>query len=317
MYFEYTQTPVDTQEQLTEVQPTPSIADRGVQVSLNISSWGGQKLDKGVTKELNGAMRAASNASKVQKNLMAGDDSLRNIKKYESKIRAEHIRLTLPWGDRGSRLLPTSAMMDYKEKIDDMLTILKDMWRVFLDVSYPNYRDNVAPLKMGDMYNYHDYPTEFELKCKTFDYSLVFEPVAESGDFRIDVPKQLMEELKEQHQASVDSRVQTAISSSWDRIKTQIESMVDKLSIEMDDDGKNKDGKTVRYHETFVQNATDLCDLLVHLNVTNDSQLDQVRLDLKNAIQGVSVETLKIPTNHATRDAVKTKLDDILSKYAL
>lgn len=308
---------IDTQEQLTTVQPTPSLADSAVLVSLNISSWGGQKLDKGMTKELNDTKRASSNASKVQKNLMAGDDSLRNIKKYESKIRAEHIRLTLPWGDRGSRLLPTSAMMDYKDKIDDMLAILKDMWRVFLDVSYPNYRDNVAPLKMGDMYNYNDYPTEFELRCRTFDYSLVFEPVAESGDFRIDVPRQLMEELKEQHQASVDSRVQTAISSSWDRVKTQIESMKDKLSIEMDDDGKNKDGKTVRYHDTFVQNATDLCDLLAHLNVTNDPQLDQARIDLKNAIQGVSVETLKIPTNHATRNEVKTKLDDILSKYAL
>ena len=308
---------IDTQEQLTTVQPTPSLADSAVLVSLNISSWGGQKLDKGMTKELNDTKRASSNASKVQKNLMAGDDSLRNIKKYESKIRAEHIRLTLPWGDRGSRLLPTSAMMDYKDKIDGMLLILKDMWRVFLDVSYPNYRDNVAPLKMGDMYNYDDYPTEFELRCRTFDYSLVFEPVAESGDFRIDVPKQLMEELKEQHQASVDSRVQTAISSAWDRVKTQIESMKDKLSIEMDDDGKNKDGKTVRYHDTFVQNATDLCDLLAHLNVTNDPQLDQARIDLKNAIQGVSVETLKIPTNHATRNEVKTKLDDILSKYAL
>jgi len=308
---------IDTQEQLTTVQHTPSLADSAVLVSLNISSWGGQKLDKGMTKELNYTKRASSNASKVQKNLMAGDDSLRNIKKYESKIRAEHIRLTLPWGDRGSRLLPTSVMMDYKQKIGDMLAILKDMWDVFLNVSYPNYRDNVAPYKMGDMYNYDDYPTEDELRCKTFDYSLVFEPVAESGDFRIDVPKQLMEELKEQHQASVDNRVQTAISSAWDRVKTQIESMKDKLAIEMDDDGKNKDGKTVRYHETFVQNATDLCDLLAHLNVTNDPRLDQARIDLKNAIQGVSVETLKIPTNHATRNEVKTKLDDILSKYAL
>jgi hypothetical protein len=308
---------IDTQEQLTTVQHTPSLADSAVLVSLNISSWGGQKLDKGMTKELNDTKRASSNASKVQKNLMAGDDSLRNIKKYESKIRAEHIRLTLPWGDRGSRLLPTSVMMDYKQKIGDMLAILKDMWDVFLDVSYPNYRDNVAPLKMGDMYNYDDYPTEFELRCKTFDYSLVFEPVAESGDFRIDVPKQLMEELKEQHQASVDNRVQTAISSAWDRVKTQIESMKDKLAIEMDDDGKNKDGKTVRYHDTFVQNATDLCDLLAHLNVTNDPRLDQARIDLKNAIKGVSVDTLKIPTNHATRNEVKTKLDDILSKYAL
>lgn len=308
---------IDTQEQLAVVQHTPSLADSAVLVSLNISSWGGQKLDKGMTKELNDTKRASSNASKVQKNLMAGDDSLRNIKKYESKIRAEHIRLTLPWGDRGPRLLATSAMMDYKDKIDGMLAILKDMWRVFLDVSYPNYRDNVAPLKMGDMYNYDDYPTDDELRFKTFDYSLVFEPVAESGDFRIDVPKQLMEELKEQHQASVDSRVQTAISSSWDRVKTQIESMKDKLAIEMDDDGKNKDGKTVRYHDTFVQNATDLCDLLAHLNVTNDPRLDQARIDLKNAIKGVSVDTLKIPTNHATRNEVKTKLDDILSKYAL
>ena len=72
---------INTQEQLTEVQHTPSIADRGVQASLSIQSWGGQKLDRGMTKELNDTKRASSNASKVQKNLMAGDDSLRNIKK--------------------------------------------------------------------------------------------------------------------------------------------------------------------------------------------------------------------------------------------
>ena len=266
---------VDTQAQLSPVaQRTPSLADSAVLVSLNISSWGGFKLDRS----------------------------------------ARHIEMTLPWGHSGSRLLATSIMMDHKKQISDMLSMLETMWDKFF-FQYPQVKAD-AYLHLGAMYDPNDYLSTEDLRAK-FSHSLTFDPIAESGDFRIDVPKQLMEELKEQYDNAVDSRVQTAILASWKKVADQVRAMTTKLNITMDDEGKTPDGKTVRYHETFVQNIHNLCDLLVHLNVTNDPQLDQARLDLKNAVRGVSVDTLKIPTNHATRNEVKTKLDDILAKYAL
>lgn len=306
---------VDTQAQLSPVaQRTPSLADSAVLVSLNISSWGGFKLDRSATTQLNSDKSASSDASRVNKNLMAGNSILKDIKKYESCIRARHIEMTLPWGHSGSRLLATSIMMDHKKQISDMLSMLETMWDKFF-FQYPQVKAD-AYLHLGAMYDPNDYLSTEDLRAK-FSHSLTFDPIAESGDFRIDVPKQLMEELKEQYDNAVDSRVQTAILASWKKVADQVRAMTTKLNITMDDEGKTPDGKTVRYHETFVQNIHNLCDLLVHLNVTNDPQLDQARLDLKNAVRGVSVDTLKIPTNHATRNEVKTKLDDILAKYAL
>ena len=306
---------VDTQAQLSPVaQRTPSLADSAVLVSLNISSWGGFKLDRSATTQLNSDKSASSDASRVNKNLMAGNSILKDIKKYESCIRARHIEMTLPWGHSGSRLLATSIMMDHKKQISDMLVVLETMWEKFF-FQYPRVKAD-AYLHLGAMYDPNDYLSTEDLRAK-FSHSLTFDPIAESGDFRIDVPKQLMEELKEQYDNAVDSRVQTAILASWKKVADQVRAMTTKLNITMDDEGKTPDGKTVRYHETFVQNIHNLCDLLVHLNVTNDPQLDQARLDLKNAVRGVSVDTLKIPTNHATRNEVKTKLDDILAKYAL
>ena len=306
---------VDTQAQLSPVaQRTPSLADSAVLVSLNISSWGGFKLDRSATTQLNSDKSASSDASRVNKNLMAGNSILKDIKKYESCIRARHIEMTLPWGDRGSRLLATGLMMDYKKQISDMLTMLQTMWEKFF-FQYPQLKAD-AYLHLGAMYDPNDYLSTEDLRAK-FSHSLTFDPIAESGDFRIDVPKQLMEELKEQYDNATHSRVSTAMQNAWDRVADQVRTMTTKLNITMDDEGKTPDGKTVRYHETFVQNIHNLCDLLVHLNVTNDPQLDQARLDLKNAVRGVSVDTLKIPTNHATRNEVKTKLDDILAKYAL
>jgi hypothetical protein len=245
---------------------------------------------------------------------MAGNSILKDIKKYESFIRARHIDMTLPWGHNGSRLLATSIMMDHKKQISAMLVVLETMWEKFF-FQYPRLKAD-AYLHLGAMYDPNDYLSTEDLQEK-FSHSLTFDPIAESGDFRIDVPKQLMEELQEQYDNAVDSRVQTAILASWKKVADQVRAMTTKLNITMDDEGKTPDGKTVRYHETFVQNINNLCDLLVHLNVTNDPQLDQARLDLKNAVRGVSVDTLKIPTNHVTRKEVKTKLDDILAKYAL
>ena len=291
-----------------------SITSSSVTTDVSIKSPSFEKKDRIASINVNASNRASADASKVTKNLLAGNNILKDIKKYESKIRARHIHLTMPWGERGSRLLPTSKLMDHKQEIGAMRQILEDKWDKFIQ-AYPDIKRD-AYLHLGTLYDPIDYPTVDEVRAK-FSFRLAYNPLPESGDFRIDVPNQEMQELREQYEANMADRISEAMQSAWERVADQVRTMTDKLSITMDDEGKTSDGKSVRYHDTFVKNATDLCDLLAHLNITNDARLDQARLDLRNAVQGVDVNMLKQPTNHNTRANVKAKLDGILSKYAL
>ena len=291
-----------------------SLTSSSVTTDVSIKSPSFEKKDRIATDKVNSDSRASHDASKVTKNLLAGTNILKDIKKYESKIRARHIHLTMPWGERGTRLLPTSKLMDHKHEIGSMRDILKRKWDEFIQV-YPDIKRD-AYLHLGSMFDPTDYPTVDEVQSK-FSFKLSYNPLPESGDFRIDVPAQDMQELREQYEASMNDRIGEAMQSAWDRVADQVRTMTDKLGVTMDDEGKTSDGRKVRYHDTFVKNATDLCDLLAHLNITNDTRLEQARLDLRNAVQGVDVNMLKQPTNHNTRANVKAKLDGILSKYAL
>ena len=290
-----------------------SLANSAVAVTLSIGSWGGQKLDRIATDKVNTDSQASSDASKVTKNLVAGSVALKNIKKYESKVRARSIYLTSPWGE-SERICPTSSLMDHKHEIG---TLCKHIWDgmrdKFLITDYPDIKRN-AYMNLGSMYDPTDYPTVEEIADK-FYFRLIYKPLA--SDWRIDLPAQQVEELKLELENEYQNRTQNLVQEQCDRVGDLVRSMTNKLGIEVDDEGKDKDGRKTRWYDSFITNATDLCDLLVHLNVTKDPKIDQMRLDLRNAVEGVSVDTLKLPTNHNTRADMKGKLDNILAKYAL
>jgi hypothetical protein len=60
-------------------------------------------------------------------------------------------------------------------------------------------------------------------------------------------------------------------------------------------------------------NATDMCSMLTHLNLTKDPKLEAARRDLERAISGVDIEDVK--EDAGVREDVKGKLDSILKSY--
>ena len=84
--------------------------------------------------------------------------------------------------------------------------------------------------------------------------------------------------------------------------------MADKLASQPEGDDTKR-----RWHDTFLTNAEDLCEMLTHLNVTKDPELERARLALKNAIRDVDMEDIK--KDELTRLDVKSKLDTILKAY--
>lgn len=280
-----------------------SISSSAVLVKLSISTWGASMVDKTQTDRVLAQTNASGNAGRFNKNLMAGTQKVKDLSDFAAMCRTENNRLTLPWEDRGNRLLPTSMFLDYKSKFNTLHAQFQQM-RGEIAYNYDALRQT-ARNYLGAMYNEADYPSVDEVMSK-YDWQMTFSPVPDAGHFLIDIPSSELEEVKQSLHRENDVRLQEATRSAWDRLHKMLEGMADKLK-------EAPDGKTKRWHDTFVTNASELCSLLAHLNVSRDPKLEQARQMLQQSINGVNVDMLKVsPT---AREQLKSNVDSILDKF--
>ena len=280
-----------------------SITSSSVLVELNISVWGAEKLDRRATEDLTITSKAARDAAKVYKNLMSGTSVRKDIADFATRCRAWHQSRTLPWADRGTRLLPTSLFMEYKAEVNAKRDTFMRMVDTFRQ-EYPNVLA-MAPTNMGDLHNHSDYPSLDEVMPK-FGFRLVFSPVPDSGDFRLDIPAQELEAMRKEYDANFLSRVDEAMGTLWGQLHDMLGKMSEKL---VEPTGEDKR----RWHDVFLTNAHEMCAMLTHLNVTKDPKLEDARRKLETALIGVDIDDIK--ENEGVRANVKTKLDAILSGY--
>ena len=285
-----------------------SISSSAVLASLNISVWPASKLDREVTDQVNSNANANINAGKFMKDLFAGTSLRKDIEKFAAHCRVKHLRYTLPWADKGERLLPTSLFMDYKQFINEANLKFDQLCDNFF-IAYPQLLAD-APLHLGSLYKADDYPTLEEVKNR-FGFRYVISPLPEAGDFRLDVGNAELEELKQKYASDYDLRLADAMREPWERLHTVLTAMSEKLTDEPGQDDDDKPKK--RYHETLVTNATDLCALLTKLNVTGDPKLEEARKQLELTMLGADIEAIK--ESPAIRESMKSKVDAILGKF--
>lgn len=280
-----------------------SISNAAMLVELNISVWTANKIDKDASRKVADDNHASADAGHFRKNLMAGSHLRKEIADYAAGCRLWHNTRTMPWADRGPRLLPTSLFFDYKTEANARQAYFNELVDRF-EREYPALRQT-AHNYLGDLYDPSDYPSPDEVRAK-FGFRLVFSPVPDAGDFRIDLPVQEMDAMRKQYEASANERVEAAMNEQWAKLHDMLVRMSDKL-VEPEDEDKR------RWHDTFLSNAHEMCGMLTHLNVTKDPQLEEARRGLERAIAGVDIDDIK--ENIDVRADVKSKLDTILKQY--
>jgi hypothetical protein len=282
-----------------------SITSSAVLVEMNISVWTANKLDKSATEKVVSDNAAVQNAAQVRKNLMAGTTLRKDIADYAAGCRLWHNTRTLPWADKGARLLSTSLFMDYKSEAN----VRRDTFNKMVDnfmVQYPSLVQT-ANNYLGTLFNPEDYPSVDEVRDK-FGFRLVFSPVPESGDFRLQVAEQDLQDLRQQYESNFNDRLAEAMREPWDRLHKLLTGMSEKLT-----DVEGEDETKKRYHDTLITNAQSLCSLLTHLNVTKDAKLEQARRDLELTMLGADIDAIK--ESPEVRKGMKDKLDAILKQY--
>ena len=283
-----------------------SISTSAVLTELNISVWPAKKLDRATTATITANATAVGDAAQVKKNLFAGTAMRSDIEKYAARIRLYHNQHTLPWADKGSRLLPTKMFLEYKQTMNKMRDGFERLCDVFFD-SYPDLvRD--AQTNLGSLYDADDYPPLDEVRQK-FGFRLAIDPIPSAGDFRLDVGNEELEELKKAYESKFDERVSEAMSTAWERLHDVLTKTSEKLA---DCEGDDASAKK-RYHDTLITNAQDLCGLLTKLNVTNDPKLEEARRSLELTMLGQDIDSIK--ESAQVRSDLKTKVDDILKKF--
>ena len=280
-----------------------AISASAVLVELNISVWPASKVDRETTEQTNAQAGAVRDASQTRKNLFAGTSVRKEIENFAAKVRLFHNRHTLPWADKGERLLPTKLFMDYKQHMNSYET----QFHMMCDAFFNNYPALVAaaPTNLGKLYKPEDYPSLDEVKSK-FAFRRTVKPVPESGDFRLDVPAEDLVELRAMFDQQQREKLAEPVREPWERLHAQLVAISEKMT-----EGGGEAKK--RYHDSLISNPLELCALLTKLNITNDPKLEDARKQLETTMRGTNLEELK--EDSVARSDLKSKVDAIINKF--
>jgi hypothetical protein len=269
-------------------------------------------LDKSVSAEIDNAKKTKTSVVNANKNLMAGTGVLDKIIKQAAAIRSWHISQTLPWTDNGSRLLPMSNFMAYKEQLGVLENNYNALVDKFID-AYPNLII-AAAFQLGDLFDRTEYPEIHTLRNK-FSMQYSFFPVPQAGDFRIDINEEAKAEIVANCEKAYNDRLENAMHDAWERLKDCLTRMSDRLVVDVVHDADGTPSHEFRvFRDSLVENAKELVGLLQHLNLTKDPQMEQARKDLKGILDKYDANTLR--ESFTARTDAKAKVDAILNKMS-
>lgn len=281
-----------------------SISSSALLVELNISVWPASKIDREITDKVNSDAGAVRGASQTKKNLFAGTSLRKDIADFAARVRLYHNKHTLPWADKGERMLPTALFLEYKQTMNGYERTFEMMCDNFF-IEYPRLVAE-APNALQGLFKAEDYPDIEEVKQK-FGFKRTVKPVPEAGDFRLDIPAEDLAEMRNEFIDQQDKKLADAMREPWERLHKTLVGMSEKLTDVEGDDGKK------RYHDTLITNPLELCELLTKLNVTNDPKLEEARRQVELTMLGANIESIKEDAD--TRSELKSKVDNILKRF--
>jgi hypothetical protein len=285
-----------------------SIASSCSTVEFTASVWTGRKKDKRASAQVTRDNNAEKGSAGVYKSLLGKCPELEAITAHVGDVRNNtHYKMTMPWSDLGQRLLTTADLPEYRRLMSEKENEFWDLVNTFLR----NYQWELSQVqaKLGTLYRPEDYPSEDEIRGK-FGFSVVCVPLPETGDFRIDVGREQLQELQESYQQHYTTNITRAMRNVHDRCVNELTKLHNSIDWE---DGEKK-GKIF---SSVFEHCLELIDMLETCNLTNNTQMAAVHAKLKaqfagKGMQGLSPEalredaTLRRQTRDVLADAIKT-----------
>jgi hypothetical protein len=161
---------------------------------------------------------------------------------------------------------------------------------------------NRAQRNLNGLFSAEDYPDVGSLHSK-FRFSVSVSPVPDSGDFRVSLSDDEVNQIKADIEARVKDSISSAMRDAWNRLYQAIKHMVEKL----------RDRDSI-FRDSLVGNIAELCDVLPRLNLTGDSNLAKMIDEARLYLGSLDPEALR--RYELERKLAADKAEDILSKMS-
>jgi hypothetical protein len=149
----------------------------------------------------------------------------------------------------------------------------------FLQV-YPQYIEQVRP-ELNGLFREEDYPAADKLRRK-FGVKLEVLPIPTGNDFRVQMSVEEQARVAREIDTNVRESLTRGTEDLWKRLRDVVSHMVDRLN-----------EPESRFHATMVTNVFDLVELLPHLNVNNDADLNRFADQIRQRLCGFTAQDLK------------------------
>lgn len=268
-------------------------------VNLQVGLWLGYRLDKSASAKVTQEAHAAEDAARVNKHIIP-KDTLKPIITAAGAIRTHFYDKTLPWKDNGDRLLTRKMYTKFIEAHSLLVADFNEAVDEFLQVTYLRARDQ-AEFRMGNLFNPGDYPSSLTLKRK-FYVNLDIDAVTTSNDFRVQLNQQELDTVKKSMEDALQQRVSRVMVDLWKRVAETLGHFTAKMSSDE------------IFRDSTVKNLEEIVEMLPDLNILNDPELEQIRLDIKRSLTGFDPKDLR--KNDTVRKQVAGEAKRIMDTMA-
>ena len=278
---------------------TQAINGKAMIVQLSLSAWQGRKLDKAASRQVTDTHGAERDTARVHKDLVDSAE-IKTITKIDGAIRTYHYQVTLPWDDTGSRILPTTMYFDFCQETAKLLEQRQAAIDGFLQKYNQMKLD--AYRRLGTLYNPREYP-DVQAIAQKFNHSIRFLPLPSAGDIRLDLPDGEVDRIRAEVQASTQAMLAGGMSDLWERLRSVVGAMVDRLGT-----------PDAIFRDSLIGNVRELCDLLPKLNLTGDPALEAARVEVQSQLASLDPGVLR--ENKRERQSAAQKAQAIMDRMS-
>lgn len=276
-----------------------AIHTRALLASLTVSTWTARKYDRGITAKVNADHHASADAGRYNKMLLPGDaKAYKDLISLANSIRVAHYGHTLAWSDEGWRLLPTANYMQYTQWFRERSRAFDDALDTF-ESMYPTLRAN-AQAKLNGMFDANDYPSTADVR-KRFAIGVQYAPVPAIGDIRVELASDQVIAIEESIAARVESATRIAMQDAWTRLHDCVSHIAERLS----------DPEAI-FRDSLINNAREVCDSLKRFNITDDPDLEAMRVRVERELAAFSPDMLRV--NKGARQSAANKAMEIFDQ---
>lgn len=199
-----------------------SLEERALLVKLSISVWRNQASDRAAVAEIARTFQVTHNEGDRYIKSLVTPRALNAVLNTASSLYHTHLRFTLPWRDRGVRILPADQLFVYRERIDEGQEDFDEAVRAFI-AEYPQLVQD-AERARGQLFDASLYPAIDELQ-RSFGVQLDLLPFPAS-DFRLEgISQEERARLQSEAQAVLDAGVAKATEGLVEGLRKRLEAL--------------------------------------------------------------------------------------------